>query len=72
MPLIPIQDNSQYRIRPLPNGVFKAGNLYLSSILCGTITKFYGIYNMPQEAHDAAKNKCCKNKSFERITYSGI
>lgn len=55
MPLIPIQDNSQYRIKPLPNGVFKAGNLYLSSILCGTITKFCGIYNMPPRGA-----RCCQ------------
>ena len=72
MPLIPNSNNTTYCLKSLPNGVFRAGNRYLSSVLCGTTTTFCGIYNTPQEASDANKNKCCKNKYNKIITYSGI
>ena len=56
----------------LPYGVFRAGNRYLSSVLCGSKTKFCGIYNTVDDASTKAKNVKCINSHSGRITYSGI
>lgn len=56
----------------LPYGVFRAGNRYLSSVLCGSKTKFCGIYKTMEEATVEAKNVECANSYSTRVTYSGI
>ena len=56
----------------LPYGVFRAGNRYLSSVLCGSKTKFCGIYNTVDDASLEAKKAECANSYSGRVTYSGI
>jgi len=60
------------RKETLPYGVFRAGNRYLSSVLCGSKTTFCGIYNTVDAANFSAQQVKCGNAQSVRVTYSGI